>query len=274
MRWVIVRVLPVPAPASTHTGPDGASTAARCPSSSPASSVHSSPLPCSHTLRDPGRMTDRRAHRRSLARILRTQPSIIRRAIETGPGSDHRERRSAPATTAIDRAAAAVRPPRSVGGEHPRTAVAVEPARLLDLAVPRHAVGAPASAPAANADHQRPRKRPRLRTEVADIGDVARRPPPAPLGRRCASSDSPASTKPASTDIRPFGQIGCRASTMRVGPVVHQHDDGGIGARELLVPVPGTRRDQPAGSPRATRRRTGGRSRAAACQLERRRSPW
>ncbi|COW68180.1 Uncharacterised protein [Mycobacterium tuberculosis] len=32
----MVRVLPVPAPASTHTGPRGASTASRCWSSSPA----------------------------------------------------------------------------------------------------------------------------------------------------------------------------------------------------------------------------------------------
>ena len=37
MRWVIVRVLPVPAPASTHTGPRGAAAAARCSSSSPSS---------------------------------------------------------------------------------------------------------------------------------------------------------------------------------------------------------------------------------------------
>ena len=29
MRWVMVRVFPVPAPASTHTGPAGARTAAR-----------------------------------------------------------------------------------------------------------------------------------------------------------------------------------------------------------------------------------------------------
>ena len=29
MRWVIVLVLPVPAPASTHTGPRGANTASR-----------------------------------------------------------------------------------------------------------------------------------------------------------------------------------------------------------------------------------------------------
>ncbi len=35
MRRVMVRVLPVPAPASTHTGPRGAETAARCSSSSP-----------------------------------------------------------------------------------------------------------------------------------------------------------------------------------------------------------------------------------------------
>src|ERR1700757_3841108 len=33
MRRVMVRVLPVPAPASTHTGPRGASTASRCSSS-------------------------------------------------------------------------------------------------------------------------------------------------------------------------------------------------------------------------------------------------
>src|SRR5882672_11143513 len=33
MRWVIVRVLPVPAPARTQTGPRGASTASRCSSS-------------------------------------------------------------------------------------------------------------------------------------------------------------------------------------------------------------------------------------------------
>src|SRR5271163_91496 len=36
IRWVIVLVLPVPAPASTQTGPRGASTASRCSSSSPA----------------------------------------------------------------------------------------------------------------------------------------------------------------------------------------------------------------------------------------------
>ena len=39
MRRVIVRVLPVPAPASTHTGPRGAVTAARCSSSRPDPSV-------------------------------------------------------------------------------------------------------------------------------------------------------------------------------------------------------------------------------------------
>src|ERR1700726_204186 len=33
MRQVMVRVLPVPAPASTHSGPRGASTASRCSSS-------------------------------------------------------------------------------------------------------------------------------------------------------------------------------------------------------------------------------------------------
>src|SRR5262249_11605729 len=36
IRCVMVRVLPVPAPASTQTGPRGASTASRCWSSSPA----------------------------------------------------------------------------------------------------------------------------------------------------------------------------------------------------------------------------------------------
>lgn len=35
MRLVMVRVLPVPAPASTHTGPRGARTAALCSGSSP-----------------------------------------------------------------------------------------------------------------------------------------------------------------------------------------------------------------------------------------------
>src|SRR3954468_10990957 len=37
MRWVIVRVLPVPAPASTHTGPRGALAAARCSGPRPSS---------------------------------------------------------------------------------------------------------------------------------------------------------------------------------------------------------------------------------------------
>src|SRR6516162_705436 len=35
MRRVMVRVLPVPAPANTHSGPRGASTASRCSSSRP-----------------------------------------------------------------------------------------------------------------------------------------------------------------------------------------------------------------------------------------------
>src|SRR4051794_22770065 len=39
MRWVIVRVLPVPAPASTQTGPRGALAAARCSASRPSSRV-------------------------------------------------------------------------------------------------------------------------------------------------------------------------------------------------------------------------------------------
>src|SRR5690606_13941449 len=37
MRWVIARVLPVPAPARMHTGPAGAVTARCCSGSSPAS---------------------------------------------------------------------------------------------------------------------------------------------------------------------------------------------------------------------------------------------
>src|ERR1700757_5016248 len=39
MRQVMVRVLPVPAPASTHSGPRGASTASRCSSSRPSSTA-------------------------------------------------------------------------------------------------------------------------------------------------------------------------------------------------------------------------------------------
>src|SRR3954447_23581594 len=39
MRWVMVRVLPVPAPARMHTGPRTATAAARCSSSSPASTA-------------------------------------------------------------------------------------------------------------------------------------------------------------------------------------------------------------------------------------------
>ena len=39
MRRVMVRVLPVPAPASTQTGPRGASTAARCSGSRPCSGL-------------------------------------------------------------------------------------------------------------------------------------------------------------------------------------------------------------------------------------------
>src|SRR5262245_19082447 len=45
MRWVIVRVLPVPAPASTHTGPRGAMTACRCSGSKPSRSRGSSVMP-------------------------------------------------------------------------------------------------------------------------------------------------------------------------------------------------------------------------------------
>src|SRR5918993_2614750 len=39
MRWVIVRVLPVPAPARMQTGPETAWAAVRCSSSSPASTA-------------------------------------------------------------------------------------------------------------------------------------------------------------------------------------------------------------------------------------------
>src|SRR5512138_3661754 len=39
MRWVIARVLPVPAPARMQTGPAGAVTAVRCSGSSPASTA-------------------------------------------------------------------------------------------------------------------------------------------------------------------------------------------------------------------------------------------
>src|SRR5919112_935592 len=46
MRWVIVRVLPVPAPARMQTGPDTAWAAARCSSSSCASTASA---PCTRT---------------------------------------------------------------------------------------------------------------------------------------------------------------------------------------------------------------------------------
>src|SRR5690242_17096243 len=39
MRWVIARVLPVPAPASTHTGPCRAVATSRCSGSSPSSTA-------------------------------------------------------------------------------------------------------------------------------------------------------------------------------------------------------------------------------------------
>src|ERR1700761_751089 len=43
MRWVIARVLPVPAPARMQTGPAGAVTAVRCSGSSPASTEPADP---------------------------------------------------------------------------------------------------------------------------------------------------------------------------------------------------------------------------------------
>src|ERR1051325_8214736 len=39
MRWVMARVLPVPAPASTHTGPCRAVATSRCSGSSPSSTA-------------------------------------------------------------------------------------------------------------------------------------------------------------------------------------------------------------------------------------------
>src|SRR5947209_8296318 len=44
MRRVIARVLPVPAPARTHTGPTGASTTSRCSGSSPSSAAAAEPF--------------------------------------------------------------------------------------------------------------------------------------------------------------------------------------------------------------------------------------
>ena len=71
MRWVIARVLPVPAPASTTTGPDTAVAAARCSGSSPASTASGSPG------------CGRAAHRSILAHRLRQRPGTGGRA---GPG--------------------------------------------------------------------------------------------------------------------------------------------------------------------------------------------
>src|SRR6478735_7025594 len=45
MRWVIARVLPVPAPASTQTGPRRAVATSRCSGSSPASTASAEAAP-------------------------------------------------------------------------------------------------------------------------------------------------------------------------------------------------------------------------------------
>ena len=117
----------------------------------------------------------------------------------------------------------------------------------------------------AKAQHQRLRERPGLRAAVGESSTSIAGLLAAPRGRACRSSNSPGSTKPARVEYMPGGEAR-RAAEQAAVAVGHQHDHGGIGAREVLAAAARAWRDVAAlGGPRSRRRRRR-RSGAPACQ--------
>ena len=100
MRWVSVRVLPVPGPATTSSGPPGADAATRCIASSRSSSpVPTSSMPASigsHGRCGEARRRDRRRRRlaaSALAGVRGRGLAPARRGVAAGTGGRQVEQR-------------------------------------------------------------------------------------------------------------------------------------------------------------------------------------
>ena len=110
------------------------------------------------------------------------------------------------------------------------------------------------------AEHQAGRERPRLAAEVVRPRRSSMPTSSRTSRRTAASSDSPGSTKPASVEKRPSGQVVCRPSSSRSSSSTHEHDDRRVGPRVVLAAVghappgvPGVLRPGRLPAPRAVR---------------------
>ena len=161
------------------------------------------------------------AGRMDLPASAAAHASTMCRAIETPPG------RPNPSTSSPARTRTHLCP--------------ADPPRLGDLAVGQDQRGRPVGH-RREADHQRPRERPRLVAQVPHVPHRQRRPP----RRSPAPHSPPATRRPRRTRPAPStgrrGHVGCLASNtcepFSPSLVVHQADHRRVGTRVLLAAAP------------------------------------